>query len=72
MKEPVHPGFTLLPAMDQRFKDGIAYGTAAENARIIKLLDGLIDKRTTYEMPMEYWVQKKLLEYVIALIKGEN
>jgi len=51
---------------------GFDNGVVHERERIIKLLEGLIDNRTTYEMPTEYWVQKKLLEYVIALIKGEN
>jgi len=51
---------------------GIEHGTRDEQERIIKLLEGLIDNRATYEMPMEYWVQNKLLEYAIALIKGGN
>lgn len=54
------------------FEFGRESGIKEAKERIIKLLDGLIDKRTTYEMPMEYWVQKKLLEYAIALIKGEK
>jgi hypothetical protein len=44
----------------------------AERNRIIKLLESLIDPRPTYQMPMEYWVQKKLLEYVIDKIKENN
>jgi hypothetical protein len=62
----------LKPDWDRGYEKGREAGIVEEQTRIIKLLDGLIDKRTTYEMPMEYWVQKKLLEYVIALIKGEK
>ena len=54
------------------FAQGIERGKFMERERIIKLLEGLIDNRTTWEMSMEYWVQKKLLEYVITLLKEEN
>ena len=37
--EPVDPGFTLMPLMDQRFKDGVTYGTEAERIRILDALE---------------------------------
>lgn len=27
MSEPVHPGFTIMPHLEQRYKDGVQYGT---------------------------------------------
>ena len=64
MKDLYTQGVTDLESYNIGYQD-------AED-RIIKLLDGLIDKRTTYETPTEYLVQKKLLEYAITLIKGEK
>lgn len=42
MSEPVDPGFTILPLMDSRFKDGVQYGTLAERQRISKLLEAWV------------------------------
>lgn len=47
-------------------------GRREEQERIIKLLKELIPSKPTYEMSMEYWVQRKLVEQAIARIKGEN
>lgn len=47
-------------------------GIDLAEARIIELLDELIPAKPVYEMPMEYWVQRKLVEKAIALIKGET
>jgi hypothetical protein len=44
----------------------------AEQQRIITLLEELIPAKPTYQMPMEYWVQCKLVKQAIALIKGEK
>ncbi|CAB4129594.1 hypothetical protein UFOVP115_56 [uncultured Caudovirales phage] len=71
MKEPEHPGFTILPLMDQRFKDGITYGTVAEQSRIIKLLEDaqvteaeLFDGRT-----IKVKCESVRADLLIALIK---
>ena len=59
--------------MSNKTMDKVAEMAAKrEQERIIKLLEELIPAKFTYEMPMEYWVQRKLIEQVIALIKGEN
>jgi hypothetical protein len=38
MKEPVHPGFTMLPFTDKSFKDGTVYGAAQEREATFKWL----------------------------------
>ena len=52
--------------------DYIAKAKEEERERIIKLLEELIPAKPTYQMPMEYWVQCKLVEQAIAFIKGEQ
>ena len=54
------------------FAHGEYMGALREQERIIKLLEKLIPNKPTYQMPMEYWVKRKLIEQAIALIKGEN
>jgi hypothetical protein len=36
--EPIHPDFTILPHLDQRFKDGIEYGIISEREATFKWL----------------------------------
>jgi len=57
---------------DPAYLRGLEAGQKIAEARIIKTLEKLIPKKRIFRMPMEYWVQRKLVEQVIALIKGEN
>lgn len=62
----------MLKSYDEGRAEGIEIGVSTEKERIIKLLEDLVPAKPTYEMPMEYWVQKKLVEKATELIKGEQ
>jgi hypothetical protein len=59
----------LGPDWDRGYVKGREQGIVEERERIIRLLEELKPGRPAYEMPMEYWVERKLVEQLIALIR---
>jgi hypothetical protein len=50
----------------------IATAKATERERIIKLLENAIPSKNIEEMSVKYYVERKVVDTLIALIKGEN
>ena len=49
-----------------------ARGKDDERERIIKLLENAIPSKNIKEMSVKYYVERKVVDTLIALIKGEN